>query len=156
LGLTLFNGTRRRLTWGYLARLSTQALAYPGAAMSARPITARLGRQHRHAQFRGTGPLFAHRRQWLDADPAQVIADFLLNPQYGVGFPGASIDATTLYGSGATPPCRAIAARWALLQPVAQSDRKRVERADALAAAVEHTAVWSGDRLRFIPYGDAT
>ncbi len=36
----------------------------------------------------------------LDADPAQVIADFLLNPQYGVGFPGANLDATTIYGAG--------------------------------------------------------
>jgi len=35
-----------------------------------------------------------------DADPAQIIQDFLTNSQYGVGFPSGSIDATTLFSSG--------------------------------------------------------
>ncbi len=34
-----------------------------------------------------------------DADPAQIIQDFLINPQYGAGFPPASIDATTLFSN---------------------------------------------------------
>ena len=31
-----------------------------------------------------------------DADPAAMMADFLANPQYGVGFPAASLDAASL------------------------------------------------------------
>jgi hypothetical protein len=34
-----------------------------------------------------------------DADPAEVIYDFLTNAQYGIGFPAASIDAGTLFAS---------------------------------------------------------
>src|SRR4029077_12740237 len=37
---------------------------------------------------------------FVDADPALVVSDFLTNAQYGVGFPAASIDATSLFGSG--------------------------------------------------------
>ena len=36
----------------------------------------------------------------IDADPAQVIYDFLTNAQYGAGFNPASINLTTLYGAG--------------------------------------------------------
>jgi hypothetical protein len=49
---------------------------------------------------------------FVDADPSLCISDFLTNAQYGVGFPAASIDLTSLFGSGGDASyqtyCRAV------------------------------------------------
>ena len=93
----------------------------------------------------------------VDADPAQVVNDFLTNPQYGAGFIAASIDATTLYGARRRRlACRPIATRWA------SRSRRRLtgqEQGSSILARwlqiLNCAAVWSGGELKFIPYGDA-
>jgi hypothetical protein len=159
LGLTLFNGTTPQATWGYLAaNYPTQALAYPGAAyVCAANFGLGSDASIGTLNFEVQGPLFGTGANGLDADPAQVIADFLLNPQYGVGFPGASIDATTLYGSGGDASvqsyCRAMGLCFSPLLNQTESASSVLTRWLQLLSIA---AVWSGDRLRFIPYGDAT
>ena len=86
-----------------------------------------------------------------------MVADFLLNPQYGVGFPGANIDATTLFGSGDDASlqsyCRAMGLCFS-------PSLNQIETASSVLTRwlqfLNIAAVWSGDRLRFIPYGDET
>lgn len=90
-----------------------------------------------------------------DSDPALIIQDFLTNAQYGVGFPAAGIDATTLLGSSGDSSyqtyCRAsgLAISPALVN---------AEKANSILARwlnlTNTAAVWSGGKLKFIPYGD--
>jgi len=157
LGLTLFNGAAGQAPWGYLAATyPTQSLAYPGtayvcAANFGLGASASIGTLNLEVQ----GPLFGTGANGLDADPAHVIADFLLNPQYGVGFPGANLDATTIYGAsgGASLQnyCRAMGL---CFSPTLNQTETASSVLTRWLQLLNVAAVWSGDRLRFIPYGD--
>ena len=89
----------------------------------------------------------------VDADPSQIVSDFT-SAQYGVGFPQASIDATTLFGFGGDAFIRLLSRRRAGAQPGA--DQK--EQASSILARwlqlTNTAAVWSAD-CSFIPYGDS-
>src|SRR5580692_4733788 len=118
LGLSLFDGATPQSEWSYLASAyPSQALAYQGTAYVCASNynlsdSATLDNHNFEVQgFRyssGYGPGYSA----VDADPSLVVSDFLTNPQYGVGFPAGSIDATTLFGSGGDASyqtyCRAV------------------------------------------------
>ena len=92
----------------------------------------------------------------VDADPSQIVSDFLTSAQYGVGFPQASIDATTLFGFGGDASyqtyCRAVG----LALSPALSNQEQASSILARWLQLTNTAaVWSGGLLRFIPYGDS-
>ncbi len=157
LGLTLFDGTVGQAPWGYLAaHYPTQSLAYPGtayvcAANFGLGPSASIG----SLNFEVQGPLFGTGANGLDADPAQVIADFLLNPQYGVGFPGANIDATTVYGSSGGSSLQTYCLAMGLcFSPTLNQTETASSVLTRWLQLLNVAAVWSGDRLRFIPYGD--
>ena len=92
---------------------------------------------------------------FVDADPALVVSDFLTASQYGVGFPAASIDATSLFGSGGDASyqtyCRAVGLAFSPALTDAETASSIVDRWLQLTNTA---AVWSGGLLRFIPYGD--
>jgi len=84
--------------WPYLAKYGQQSLGYNGLAYIA-ANNYDLGSSPVLPQFSCEvfGPLNnSALLNGFDADPALVVQDFLTNSQYGVGFPAASIDATTL------------------------------------------------------------
>ena len=84
--------------WGYLAAYGEQSLGYNGLFYFAAANFA-LGSSPSLPQFsiEVRGHLYASAGiNANDADPALIIQDFLTNAQYGVLFPSASIDATTL------------------------------------------------------------
>ncbi len=96
----VYYGTQTQTPWNVLTTyFAGQALSYHGLAY----ITSYnyyLGSSGNLPQFsiEVFGVLFGSSGiNGGDADPAQVIQDFLTNPQYGVGFPAASIDATSLF-----------------------------------------------------------
>jgi hypothetical protein len=157
LGLTLFEGASPQATWGYLAaNYSDKALTYPGTAyVCAANFNLGSSASIGSLNFEVQGPLFGTGANGLDADPAQVIADFLLNPQYGVGFPGAAVDATSLFGPGGDSSvqsyCRAMGLCFSPLVNQMESASSVLSRWLQLLSVA---AVWSGDRLRFIPYCD--
>ena len=98
----VYNGTQDQTAWPILSSYYPgQALAYHGLAY----ITSYnfyLGSSANLPQYSMEvfGVLFnSSGINGGDADPAQIIQDFLINPQYGVGFPPASIDATTLFSN---------------------------------------------------------
>jgi hypothetical protein len=92
---------------------------------------------------------------FVDADPALVVSDFLTNTQYGVGFPAASIDTTTLFGLGGDASlqtyCRAVGLAFSPALTDAETASSILDRWLQL---LNVAAVWSGGLLRFIPYGD--
>ncbi|MGH6836528.1 MAG: phage tail protein, partial [Methylocella sp.] len=87
--------------WGYLSSYGQQSLGYNGLFYFASANYA-LGSSPNLPQFslEVRGPLAGSSGiNNEDADPALLIQDFLTNAQYGVLFPAASIDATTLLAS---------------------------------------------------------
>ena len=79
----------------------SEALAYQGNRLRLRgELWARRRRSIGNHNFEVIGPLQGTGANGIDADPAQVIYDFLTNPQYGAGFDASKIDMTTLYGGG--------------------------------------------------------
>jgi hypothetical protein len=158
LGLTLFNGTTPQATWGYLsAAYPSQALAYQGtayvcAANYGLGDEADIGNHN----FEVIGILAGSGVNGIDADPAQVISDFLTNPQYGLGFNGASIDASTLFGASGDSSLQTYCRAMGICFSPALTDQ---EQASSILTRwlqiLNCAAVWSGGQLKFIPYGDA-
>ena len=157
LNCSVIKGATPQSPWGYLAaNHPARALAYPGTALVVSPAfdlgtSSSVG----SLSFEVVGTFSGTSITNTDADPAQVVFDFLTNAQYGVGFPAASIDATTLYGlSGATYQayCAAIGVG---VSPLLVDQ----EAANSILARwlqlTNSTAVWSGGKLKFVPYGDA-
>ena len=159
--LSLLNGATPQAPWAPLvASFPTTALAYPGTAIMASTYydlgtNASIG----SVAFEVYGRLYAAGDvtavNGRDVDPAAIILDFLTNAQYGVGFPAEDIDATSLAGPSGSGSyqtyCRAtgLALSPALLDQEAASS--------VLARWLQLTnaaAVWSGGRLKIIPYGD--
>ncbi len=176
LGLSSFTGAVPQSAWSYVAdSYPSQALGYEGtayvcAANYALGDTATLDNHNfevqglRYAtgygQLRynssdatGSGSGYA----FVDADPALIAADFLTSAQFGVGFPSASIDATTLYssegGNNASYQtyCRAVGLA---LSPALTDQEQASSILQRWLQLTNTAAVWSGGLLRFIPYGD--
>ena len=158
LELSLFTGTTPQTEWSYLATAyPTQALAYQGTAYVAASNynlgdSATLDNHNFEVQgfYYGTG------LNGLDADPAQIVCDFLTNAQYGLGFPQASIDASTLFGSGGDASyqtyCRGIGLA---LSPALTDQEQASSILERWLQLTNTAAVWSGGVLKFIPYGDS-
>jgi len=159
--VSLFPGTTPQSVWGYLSSsFTSQAIPYGGLAYIA-SSDYQLGSSgtldvtdvETLGYLCGSSPTGTSQ----DADPSQVIQDFLTNAQYGVGFPAGSIDATTLFGSsgGASYQAYCLAAGLALSPALVNQ-----EAANSILARWLHltntAAVWSGGKLKFIPYGDTS
>ncbi len=159
LGLLLFGGATPQPVWSYLeTNYPYEALAYQGTAYVCAPSYA-LGSNAEisNHNFEVEGILFETGGNFIDADPSQVISDFLVNAQYGVGFDGGSIDATTLFGSGGDASLQTYCKAAGIAFSPALTDQ---EQASSILARwlqiCNCAAVWSGGQLKFIPYGDQT
>jgi hypothetical protein len=157
LGLGLFLGTTPQAEWSYLATsYPAQALAYQGTAYLAAPgyglgSSATLDNHNFEVQslFFGSGT------NGLDADPAQVVNDFLTNAQYGIGFPSASINSATLFGSSGDSSFQIYCAAIGLSLSPALTDQETASSIlDRWLKICNTAAVWSGGELKFLPYGD--
>ncbi|MBE7190377.1 phage tail protein, partial [Jatrophihabitans endophyticus] len=157
LAMNVIKGASPQSPWSYLkANHPQRAIAYPGTALVVSPQydlgqTNTLGT----LSFETVGTFSGTSVTRMDADPAQVVGDFLTNAQYGVGFPAASIDATTLYGlSGATYQayCAAIGIGFS---PVLVDQEAASSILARWLQITNSTAVWSGGKLKLVPYGDA-
>ena len=158
LGLGNYNGTTPQSAWPYLAALyPSQALAYQGTAYVWGAgynlgDAASIGNHN----FEVLGVLYGTGANGRDADPAQVIYDFLTNAQYGAGFNPASINSTTLFGPGGDASlqtyCRALSLAFS---PVLDSQEQASSILTRWLQLLNCAAVWSGGELKFIPYGDS-
>lgn len=161
LGLSLFTGTTPQSVWSYLSSTyPSQALAYQGTAFCAGANyalgdNATLSNHNFEVQgiFYGTGV------NGVDVDPAQLVNDYLTNAQYGIaapnGFPSASINATTLFGSGGDSSYQTYCQAFGLCLSPGLTDQEQASSILARWLMLTNTAaVWSGGQLKFIPYGD--
>ena len=157
LGLTLYNGATPQTTWGYLAtKYPSQALTYQGTAYACAANynlggAADLGNHN----FEVIGVFAGSGVNGLDADPAQVIYDFLTNAQYGVGFSPASINLSTLYGASGDASLQTYcAAQGIAFSPLLASPEQASTTLTRWLQILNCAAVWSGGELKFMPYGD--
>lgn len=148
LNTALIAGTTPQAPWSFLS--STYALGYPGTALVVSSqyqlgSSASIG----NLSFEVAGRLYESGSPAGDADPAAAIFDYLTSVQYGVGFPAASIDAT-LY-SVYQPYCQAHALAFSPAIADQETANATLTRWLQLTNA---TAVWSGGRLKIVPYDD--
>ena len=158
LGLGNYDGTTPQTTWPYLAALYPyNALAYQGTAYVWGAgynlgDTASIGNHN----FEVLGVLYGTGANGTDADPAQVIYDFLTNAQYGCGFNAASINSTTLFGSGGDASLQTYCKSLGLcFSPVIDSQEPASSILTRWLQLLNCAAVWSGGELKFIPYADS-
>ena len=83
----------------------------------------------------------------IDASPAHVISDFLINPYYGAGFSAGHVANLSVYQAY----CQA-QGLW--ISPVYDSQDTASSILEDLATATNAAFVWSGGQLTIIPYGD--
>jgi hypothetical protein len=157
LGLSLFDGATPQSEWSYIASAyPAQALAYQGTAYVCSSDyslgdTATLDNHN----FEVRGLQYGTGVNGVDADPAELINDFLTNAQFGVGFPAVSIDATTLFGSGGDASYQTYCKALGLGLSPALTDQEQASSILARWLQLTNTAaVWSGGLFKFIPYGD--
>lgn len=147
-GLQLFGGEVGQAPWGYLTtKHPDQAIGYSGIAYVANSAmqlsdNATLANH----SFEVQGP-FAVSTQVPDANPRDIITDFLSHPRYGAGFPAARIGDLTDFGN-------ACAAAGILLSPAITEQRAAHEYLTRWARIGNAGIVWSEGRLKFIPYFD--
>lgn len=157
LGLTLFTGTTPQSTWGYIASAEPgQALAYQGTAyVCAASYNLGSGDSIGNHNFEIIGVLAGTGVNGIDADPALVIQDFLTNAQYGAGFASASINTSTLLGSGGDASLQTYCKAAGIAFSPALTDQEQGSSILARWLQICNcAAVWSGTQLKFIPYGD--
>lgn len=98
-----------------------------------------------------------------DADPAQVINDYLTNPTYGATFPATFIDTTTLFTSAdgyisavgdaaLSTFAQAVGIGWSVVVDNAESANTTIAR---WLKNLNVAPVWDGQYLKFYPYWDA-
>ena len=156
LGLGSFNGTTPQDVWPYLAAtypanaLAYQGTAYVWGAGYNLGDAAAIGNHN----FEVIGILAGSGANGEDADPAQVIYDFLTNAQYGCGFNPASISSSALFGSNDASLqayCKSIGLAFS---PTLTSQEPASSILTRWLQLLNCAAVWSGGELKFIPYGD--
>ncbi|HEY3910369.1 MAG TPA: phage tail protein [Stellaceae bacterium] len=82
-----------------------------------------------------------------DANPAAIITDFLTNPRYGAGFPAANLDSLSTYS-------QYCAAAGLFLSPLLNTQQEAQKSLGDIAQITNSAIVWSGARLKILPYGD--
>ena len=131
--------------------LGYNGVAYLGASYFNLGMSASVGSY----TFEVFGVLYATGVNGHDADPALVIQDFLTNAQYGVGFPSASLDTTSLLGFGADTYQSWCWANYLAFSPVLNSQEKASSILERWLKITHATAVWTSGLLKIIPYGDS-
>jgi Putative phage tail protein len=152
LGLTLFTGTATQNAWSFLtSEHPTQALAYRHTAFLAdddfalgfNPTLPNLGFEIFAYQIAPAAPGSD------DVNPADVIDDFLSNPQYRLA--SCTIDPTSL--AFYKTYCQA---QGLFFSPALDDAEQVSEIIDRWAALTNTWIFWSGDALKFVPLGDST
>ncbi|MBV9861879.1 MAG: phage tail protein [Alphaproteobacteria bacterium] len=82
-----------------------------------------------------------------DANPKDIIVDFLTNARYGASFPAANLADLTGYGDYC-------AAAGLMLSPVLDTQQDAGQHLSDIATVTNSAVIWSGNQLKLVPYGD--
>lgn len=151
LGLTGFLGTYAQTAWPYMSSAhSANALTYRGIAYAAAgPMQLGSSPELPNLNFEVKASINTGITGSPDADPADVVSDFLTNSKYGVGFPTANLASLTTYSNYCC-------ATGMVVSPVITNQRAAADFLNELAAGTNSNFRWSGSTLSLVPYGDTT
>lgn len=151
LNLTTFVGNYTQAPWGYLAsKHPTQALAYRGTAyLAAGPMQLGSSQELPNISFEVKFAIADAISGLPDANPKDVLYDFLTNVNYGVGFPTARVGDLSVYSDYCL-------ANGLVVSPVLQSQSAGNSFVSDLMKATNSEIVWAGGKLTVVPYGDQT
>lgn len=149
LGFTLFSGTSSQAPWGYLtSKHPTEAVGYQNSAYVASG-----------SYDLGSSPAMSnHSFEILsnfsfssgipDANPKDVLVDFLTNASYGVGFESSRIADLTQFSNYCV-------ATGLLYSPALTDQTQASSTVTDFLESVNCAPVYSEGKLKVIPYGDA-
>lgn len=148
LGLTLFGGASGQSPWGYLStNHSAQAVAYPQTAYVAGASYQLDGSASLpNHSFEVSGPL-PYSGTIPDANPKDVITDYLCNVSYGAGFPTSVIGDLTQFSNYCV-------ANSIFMSPALVAQQPAQQTLTAWAQLTNSQIVWSEGKFKLIPYGD--
>lgn len=155
LGLIEYKGSDTQTPFGYIAaNFPSFSLAYRHTAYLATSALD-LGNSPYLPQMwvEVSGLLAGTAYNGVDADPALVIQDFLTNQRYGVGLPTSMIDSDTLLTADNSYQkyCRSLSITFS---DSLVSNRSARDYLQNWLDVTNSAAVWSGDKLKFVPFGD--
>lgn len=164
LGFTLFTGTTPQSPWGYLTTAHpTEALGYPGIAhLDVANYDIGGSNTLQQHNFEVKALLEGTASNGIDADPAQIINDFLTSAQHGANFTSTIIDQSSLISSGLAPTtgdsafqtyCKAMGFG---MSPALTSQQKASTILEQWAMICNTTLVWTGYSLKFHPWATRT
>jgi hypothetical protein len=149
LGLSLFSGAIGQSPWGYLTTYHPgEALGYSGLAYVASgsyDLGGSANMENHSFEVTGFRPFSISIR---DANPRDVVVDFLSAERYGAGFPAAKIADLSGFANWCT-------ANSLFVSPAYIEQREAREYLMELVSAVGCEFVWSEGLLKIIPYGDS-
>lgn len=147
-GLTLFTGSSPQPPWGYLStKYPDQALAYSGSAYvagAAYQLNAAAGLPNH--SFEVQGPL-AFSGTIVDANPHDIVVQFLGNSQWGAGFPAGMVGDLSAFSNYCV-------ANGIFLSPALIEQRPAHQYLTDWVRLANSAVVWSEGRLKVVPYGD--
>jgi len=146
IGFTTATGTISQTPWSYLlSRHPDQAVGYGSTAWVAHPeLDLGSSATTRNHSFEVVGLCAGPTG---DANPADILMDMLTNPVHGGGWPSSAIADLSNFRSYCS-------AAGLLLSPVYDQQQALSEHVKALLEASNAAAVWSGGKLKIIPYAD--
>jgi len=149
LDLETFTGTYTQNPWGWLTtKHQDEALAYRGIAYMAAdhmPLGASPALPNLTVEI--TAAINSAIAGSKDANPKDIITDFLTNQYYGAQFPAAHLGSLSVYSSY----CLALGL---VMSPIALDQQEARQYLKEWLEATNSEAVWSGGVLTIVPYGD--
>ncbi len=168
LNFSFFNGSYSQTAWSYVvAKHPGDARAYRGVAyLAAGPLALGSGPQIPSFNFEVAFGFFEPSGTTRDANPADIVNDFLTNVYYGLNFPASRVSGGDVYLIGDVYGIQNVYAGlnafWAYSQaagiwmsPVLTSQKAGNAFVDDVLYGVAAEAVWSGGTLNIVPYYDA-
>lgn len=148
LGLSLASGAAGQSAWGHLATnhpseaIGYSGIAYVCGANYSLTTNAEIANHSFEvdAQLQYGGGIY-------DANPKEIIYDFLTNAQYGANFPASRLSDMTAYSNY----CRAMGL---FISPALTEQQEARAHLSDLAQLTNSSFIWSEGKLKIVPYGD--
>jgi len=174
LGLTLFTGAPDQAVWSFLSGYSTsgnwandlnwgynqygsspafvsQAINYSGTAYvaaSAYDLSDSATVPNHNFEIKGFNIVGGGNP---DANPADIIKQVLFNQQFGIGFSSSWVDSLSSGAASYETYCQALGL---FVSPYYSQQRPGTDVIKEMAETTNAGPVWSGGKLKVIPYGD--
>jgi hypothetical protein len=150
LGLTLFKGNIGQTAWSGLSTYGTQNIAYSGISyVAATAYSLGNNAQVDNHVLEVVGPFaFALGSSQPDADPAAIMQELMTSARSGANFPPQCVDFTQWSNY--------CVANNLLISPCIAEQQAAADILGTAAELTNSAVVWSGNRLKVIPYGDTS